>query len=263
LSKSNEDMRRRGRRMVRCPSGHVFDAAASDVCPTCGLSVAHDKDGSTGSIHVSEPDPTPVPHPGWLKPVLIGGAALLVVVAIVAVLRGSAKDENGNPAISKGPPTHQSDKAAPHKSAEVTPDVDNKAAQKSTAVTPGAGDKTAPDRSADLAPGGNKKPEGQPLGKVERWQTVLNIGGKNYVCVNVTQPDGRYRLGDGCPPPLAGETGRTTINADGSWAMRSDSGRVDFGTIEKIDADRFIAHSAAGSSVLWTRVKTGGSVAQH
>lgn len=90
--------------------------------------------------------------------------------------------------------------------------------------------------------------------EAERWQAILRIGGHKYVCVNVTQPDGRYRLGRGCPPPVAGETGQTTIGADGTWAIRADSGRVDHGTIEWIDADTFIAHSATGS-VRWKRVK--------
>lgn len=87
----------------------------------------------------------------------------------------------------------------------------------------------------------------------QRWQTVLHIGGRTYVCVNVTQPNGRYRLGDGCPPPLAGETGQTIIKPDGSFWTRSDSGRVDYGTIKVIDPNKFIAYTPGGP-IVWTRV---------
>ncbi len=89
---------------------------------------------------------------------------------------------------------------------------------------------------------------------VERWQTVMMIGGRKYVCVNETQSDGRYRLGDGCPAPFAGETGVTTVNPDGSWVTRSDRGRVDSGTLEVVSEDKVIAHTRGGP-VLWERVK--------
>ena len=82
----------------------------------------------------------------------------------------------------------------------------------------------------------------------------LEYRGRKYVCVNVTQPNGRYQLGDGCPPPLAGETGQTTMKPDGSWTTQSDSGRFDHGTIEMINPHTFIAYSSAGA-VLWTRVR--------
>ncbi len=93
-----------------------------------------------------------------------------------------------------------------------------------------------------------------PAPAAERWRTRMVVGGRSYDCVNETTLDGRYRLGEGCPPPVAGETGVTTVNADGSWSSRSDAGRIDSGTIEVLDADRFIAHTRAGP-ILWERSK--------
>lgn len=94
------------------------------------------------------------------------------------------------------------------------------------------------------------RPAAQPTS--ERWRTVMVIGGRRYECVNETEPDGRYRLGAGCPPPFAGETGMTTVNADGEWTSRSDAGRIDSGTIEILDNDHIIAHTRGGP-VVWER----------
>lgn len=100
------------------------------------------------------------------------------------------------------------------------------------------------------------KPEEHSTGglAVERWRTVMVIGGRSYDCINETTSDGRYRLGDGCPAPFAGETGQTTVNADGTWSSRSDAGRTDSGRIEVISEDKFIAHTRGGP-VVWERVK--------
>jgi hypothetical protein len=106
--------------------------------------------------------------------------------------------------------------------------------------------------SAVLTEKSDTKPEAASA--AERWQTTRVIGGRNYVCENLVQPDGRYQLGDGCPPPFAGETGKTTVNADGSWTSRSDAGRSDAGTIEAVNEDKFIAHTRGGP-VVWIRVK--------
>ena len=44
------------------------------------------------------------------------------------------------------------------------------------------------------------------------------------------------------------------MKPNGSWTTQSDSGRFDYGTIEVINPDTFIAYSSAGA-ILWTRVK--------
>ncbi len=107
---------------------------------------------------------------------------------------------------------------------------------------------------ASLPPAHASAKKGAERSGVQRWETILRIHGRKYVCVDMTQPNGRYRLGDGCPPPLAGETGQTIIKPDGSWRTYADSGRTDHGTIEVINPDLFIAHSTVGA-VLWRRVE--------
>jgi hypothetical protein len=265
--------------MVRCPNGHVFDITVSEVCPTCGLPLAHAERGGPAPVRAPNCGPVPVPPRTRLKPMLIGGGVLLALVVAVVVWRGLPMlkpNRNGETARHLGvfkplAAPAQPERSTP-KSAEIQPEGEHKVPSHGTgALEPADYAKTAPEKSATVEPDKNEKSSslpsnkveppkseksnGLPAGEVQRWQTVLNIGGHTYICVNMTQPDGRYRLGDGCPPPLAGETGHTTVNADGTWSIRSDSGRVDHGTIETINPDEFIAHSATGASVLWTRVK--------
>jgi hypothetical protein len=63
-------------------------------------------------------------------------------------------------------------------------------------------------------PADNVETVAAPDAKVERWRTVMVI----------------------------------------AWSSRSDAGRTDAGTIEALDADRFIAHTKGGP-ILWERVK--------
>jgi len=98
-------------------------------------------------------------------------------------------------------------------------------------------------------------PASTPAAAVERWLTTIQVDGRSYTCVNETQPNGRYRMSDGCPAPLAGETGWGEITPDGAWRMRADNGRVDFGTLEVRDADHIVVHSTGGTSE-WVRLAT-------
>ena len=197
------------RKMTRCPEGHIFDAAAHGACPTCGARAETPpaQENAHGENPAPRPAPDPAPSPAWLRPALIGGAAIIGVLIVALLLRGAPG---------------------------------------------GKGDQMQIASKDAVVEARDEKPTGG-IG-VERWQTVMMIGARKYVCVNETQPDGRYRLGDGCPAPFAGETGTTTVNPDGSWVTRSDAGRVDSGTLEAISEDKVIAHTRGGP-VVWERVK--------
>ncbi len=212
-------------RLTRCLEGHVFDAAAHSNCPICSARPAH-RDNADG-----QPAPPkrndPAPQPVWLGRTVIAGGAVVIVLMIIVGLRGVFQSETGKPAKVVAENTR--------------PPI---AARKDTAPV-------APDAKEPVAE--PQKYTGALPRTVERWRTVMVIGGRSYDCVNETTPDGRYRLGDGCPPPFNGETGVTVVNADGSWTSRSDAGRTDAGTIQFIDADHFIAHTRGGP-VVWERV---------
>jgi len=88
---------------------------------------------------------------------------------------------------------------------------------------------------------------------IERWQTVIDIGGRRFVCVNTISPDGRYRLGDDCPAPFAGETGRQFNNPDGTWRIEADNGRRDSGTAVPLGDNRVQVTGQLGSAI-WERI---------
>jgi hypothetical protein len=204
-------------RLIRCPDGHVFDASAA-ACPICGAAAT-----------TAAPDPPPArvdpaPRPGKALFAFAVGAALLLLLTVFVVFRGAPPD------VERTPPPVIEAARAPGDAIDVP------------------AEKSAP------PPADNVETVAAPAAKVERWRTMMVIAGRSYECVNETTPDGRYRLGAGCPPPFAGETGLTIVNADGSWSSRSDAGRTDAGTIEALDADRFIAHTKGGP-ILWERVK--------
>lgn len=206
-------------RLIRCPDGHVFDAAAA-ACPVCGAA-------ATGAAaDPAAPRIVPEPRPRKALFMLAAGAALLLLLTVFVVFRGAPK---GDDAPGSLPPVKEAAKAPGEA-------IDFPAAKKASPPTD------------------NVEAVAAPAAKVERWRTVMVIAGRSYDCINETTPDGRYRLGPGCPPPFAGETGVTIVKADGSWSSRSDAGRTDAGTIEALDADRFIAHTAGGP-ILWERVK--------
>lgn len=218
MSDAPENVRRR---MTRCPEGHVFDLAAHAACPTCAAAPAAGPDAETRTDRRREV-PTP-PPPAWLRPLLIAGAGVVAALIALVVLRGAPKPSRQTPPAII---------AAPQTPAQPSPATPAPTQTQTQTQTP-AQTQTRP---------------------VERWKTVLVIAGRTYECVNETAPDGRYRLGAGCPPPIAGETGVTVVNPDGTWTSRSDAGRTDSGTIEALGADRFIAHTRGGP-ILWERVK--------
>lgn len=217
-----EDARQR---LTRCLEGHVFDAAAHSDCPVCSARPARGDDADGRSTPPKRDEPAP--QPAWLARTLIAGGAVVIVLMIIVGLRGALQpdpvDQVAVVAESPDPPVGARIEPPPATQEEKEPFA-------------------APDESAPLQPRA-----------VERWRTVMLIGGRSYSCVNETTPDGRYRLGDGCPPPFNGETGVTIVKSDGSWTSRSDAGRTDAGTIEFIDADHFIAHTRGGP-VVWERV---------
>lgn len=205
------------RKMTRCPDGHVFDAAEHASCPRCGW-----RAGAARKARPTDPpagekfDADAAGNNQAARQGLPKWALFAAGAAIIAFVA----------LVSLRKP------AAPDEG-DVT------VAQKETQETT-----STPDR----------EPDAKAAVTVERWRTTMIIGGQAFDCINETTSEGRYRLGDGCPPPFAGETGQTIVNADGSWTTRSDSGRVDSGTIEVVNDDKIIAHTRGGP-VVWERVR--------
>lgn len=87
------------RRMVRCPDGHIFDAATQNACPVCGASapVANEaakplRKNHNGGDFSSQPSRRMF--------FIFGGAAALALALIIAImLRGepAPRESNGSP----------------------------------------------------------------------------------------------------------------------------------------------------------------------
>jgi hypothetical protein len=87
------------------------------------------------------------------------------------------------------------------------------------------------------------------------WQTVVSDGVRRRTCVTENAANGEYRFSASCPPPFANERGKGEMSADGTWRLRSYSGRTDQGTYRVISADQVEMTGQLGTAV-WTRMQT-------
>lgn len=105
------------RRMVRCPEGHIFDAAAREDCPTCGAKASSAEAPEPEiSSQAAEQTPSP-PSPQRRLYFIIGGAALVIVLIAAIMLRGEPKqttvDRNSNPtSVADTQQTQREEKSA-------------------------------------------------------------------------------------------------------------------------------------------------------
>lgn len=92
-------------RFVRCPSGHVYDSAAGDVCPKCGAVSASapppDVPVETTVDAKAEPDPAPKPKT-WMM-VAGGAGALAVLIAVLLFARTAPAPPKATETVSADP----------------------------------------------------------------------------------------------------------------------------------------------------------------
>ncbi len=93
------------RRMTRCPQGHIFNAAAAEVCPVCGERATATPPQASGTSHAAAPastDPAAARNPAsespagaaWLTPAIASGAALVVALLVAVIIRGAPVADN-------------------------------------------------------------------------------------------------------------------------------------------------------------------------
>lgn len=196
-------------KLIRCPEGHIYDAAAHEVCPECGAEGAN-----------AEPSEAPEPVADHL--------ASKPQKTVPPVLPEGSREATGNSSSIK---IAVSLAAIALVAFLVWPDD-----QGSESVQ-GANDREAVNASGGIDYFGHK------------WRTTIPGPNGGFDCVNDVKSDGSYRLLDGCPPPFNGETGRFWLEPDGAWRLQADTGRFDQGVMVSVDSKNMRVTGMAGTAV--------------
>lgn len=195
-------------KLIRCPEGHIYDAAAHEACPECGAEGAREPSKAAEQA-ASEPQGTVPPVlPEGSQEATGNSSAIKVSVSLAAIALVAFLVWPGD--------------------------------QGSESVQ-GAIDGEAVDASGGIDYFGHK------------WRTTIPGPNGGFDCVNDVKSDGSYRLLDGCPPPFNGETGRFSLERDGTWRLQADTGRFDHGVMVPVDSKNMRVTGMAGTAV-WRRV---------